>query len=268
MGKYKYTKVKTLRETNRQNQDLEARLTERNRDLQQAVDELETFSYTVAHELKAPLRSMVGYSRFILEDYEAELNEELAQMVHKIAAIGNNAIALIDHLLKYEMLAKREIGWENIDIQALIKEVFLELQIIDPKRVMKLKFKKALPSIRGDRILMKEVVYNILTNAIKFSRDRTQTVITVGCQTDAAGHQVYIKDNGVGFDMEFAGKLFGVFERLHTQEEFEGAGIGLALVKKVMQRHGGRVWIEGRPNEGATVYLVFPKEKKEKEDLN
>jgi light-regulated signal transduction histidine kinase (bacteriophytochrome) len=262
MGKYKYTKVKTLRKINRQDQELEARVAERTRTLQQAVGELEAFSYTVAHELKAPLRSIVGYSCFIMEDYGSNLNDEVAQMVQKIAAIGNNSIALIDHLQKYGMLTKREISWENIDIQALIKEVFLELQINDPKRMMKLKFKMALPSIRGDRILLKEVVYNILTNAIKFSRDRIQTVITVGCQTDATEHQFYIKDNGVGFDMEFAGKLFGIFERLHTQEEFEGDGIGLALVKKVMQQHGGRVWIEGRPNEGATVYLVFPKGEK------
>lgn len=263
MGKYKHIKVKTLREINQQNQELKARVAERIRTLQQAVGELEMFSYTVAHELKAPLRSMVGYCCFIMEDYGLSLNDEVAQMVQKIATIGNNSIALIDHLQKYGMLTKQEIHWESIDIQAMIKEVFLELQIIDPKRVIKLKFKKALPPIHGDRILLKEVVYNILTNAIKFSRDRIQTVITVDCQTTAAEHQFYIKDNGVGFDMEFAGKLFGIFERLHTQEEFEGDGIGLALVKKVMRQHGGRVWIEGRPNEGATVYLVFPKWEKQ-----
>jgi signal transduction histidine kinase len=250
---------KALQEINRLNRQLKAEVAERTLKLQRTTDELETFSYTVAHDLKAPLRSMVGYTQFILEDHQAGLPDELEQMVRKIAATGNNAIVLIDHLLKYGRLTKLEICWEDIDIQTVILETFQKLKMVVPQRVMELKFETALPLIRGDRILIKEIVYNVLDNAVKFTRDRAVTLITVGCRMSAAEHQVYIQDNGVGFEMEYAGKLFGVFERLHTQEEFEGSGIGLALVRKVMTRHGGRTWIEARLNKGAIVYLAFPK---------
>jgi two-component system sensor histidine kinase/response regulator len=256
MGKRKYIRVKSGETCYKL---LFEKMLKRTHELERAAEELETFSYTVAHDLKAPLRSMVGYTQFILEDYQTELPDELEEMVRKIAASGNNAIILIDHLLKYGRLTKLEICWESVDIQTVIIEIFQKLKMVDPQRVMELKFENALPPIRGDRILIKEIVYNVLDNAVKFTRDRAVTLITVGCRTDAAEHQIYIKDNGVGFEMEYAGKLFSVFERLHTQEEFEGSGIGLALVKKVMRRHGGQAWIEARLNEGATVYLAFPK---------
>ncbi|MGD8400729.1 MAG: ATP-binding protein [Bacillota bacterium] len=248
-----------LQEINRLKRQLETRVTERTRDLQQVAEDLEAFSYTVAHDLKAPLRAIVGYTQFIWEDYGAELSDDVGQMVRKIATIGNNALGLIDHLLKYGMLTKRAICWEDLNIQELITEVFRKLQTLHPGRVMDLQFIDPLPPLRGDRILLTEVVYNVLDNAVKFTRDRVRTVITVGCRSNATEHQLYIRDNGVGFEMEYAGKLFGIFERLHTQEEFEGSGVGLALVWKLMRRHGGRAGIEGRLNEGATVYLVFPK---------
>jgi signal transduction histidine kinase len=248
-----------LQKINQLDREMEMRIAERTRDLQRAAEDLEAFSYTVAHDLKAPLRAIVGYTQFILDDYGAGLPDALIQMVLKVAAIGNNALVLIDHLLKYGMLTKRAICWEDLNIQELIAEVFQKLQTLHPEREMVLQFVDKLPPIRGDLILIKEVVYNVLDNAVKFTRDRATTVITVGCRLSATEHQMYIRDNGVGFDMEYAGKLFGIFERLHTQEEFEGSGVGLALVRKLMQRHGGRAGIEGRLNEGATVYLAFPK---------
>jgi signal transduction histidine kinase len=241
------------------NRKMEARVNERTADIQRVAGELESFTHTVAHGLKAPLRAITSYSRFIQEDYGGELNADLAQMVSNISQIGNNAIALIDRLLEYCKTTTQEITWEDIDLQTLITEAFTELKSVTAaKRVLILNFETVLPQIRADRILLHEVIYNVLTNAFKFCRQRDKTVITVGCRTGGGEYQVYIRDNGVGFDMEFAGKLFRIFERLHTQEEFEGTGIGLAIVKKIMERHGGRVWIEGRLNEGATVYLGFP----------
>jgi signal transduction histidine kinase len=249
---------KGIQEVELLNQEVEARVNERTADLQRVVYELESFTHTVAHDLKAPLRAITSYSRFIQEDYGAELNADLAQMVANISDIGNNAIALIDRLLEYCKTTTQEITWEDIDLQALITEVFNKLKSMAAERVLELNFETALPPIRADRILLNEVIYNVLTNSFKFCRQRDKTVITVGCRIGVGEYQVYIRDNGVGFDMEYAGKLFGIFERLHTQEEFEGTGIGLATVKKIMERHGGRAWIKGRLNEGAIVYLGFP----------
>jgi two-component system sensor histidine kinase/response regulator len=180
-------------------------------------------------------------------------------MVSKINTISNNTLNMVDYLLDYCQITNQELIWEKISPAELITEIFGELLAGAAGQKLTLRWETALPQIRGDRVLLKAVFVNILDNAVKFSRGRAETVIAVGCRALPGKWQIYIRDNGVGFDMEFSGKLFGIFERLHTTEEFEGSGIGLATVKKIMQRHGGRVWIEGQVDCGATVYLTFPK---------
>lgn len=236
----------------------EVRIREQIADLQEAIGELEEFACIVAHDLKSPLRSIIGYSKFIFEEHGVTLNADLAQKVAAIYAIGSDTISMIDRLLYYCKTTNRELFWEEINPAALIVEIFTELQAGAAGQDLLLVWETTLPPIRGDRLLVKEVFVNVLANAIKFSRGRARSVITVGCRVLPSECEIRIRDNGVGFDMEFGGKLFGVFERMHTADEFEGSGIGLAAVKKIMQRHGGRVRIEGEVDAGATVYLVFP----------
>ncbi len=240
------------------NKDLEKRVGERTIDLENVIAELEAFAFIVSHDLKAPLRAISGYAKFIIEDYGPELHPDLGQMVTNIATIGNDAIKLIDRLLAYSLTSRRQLTKEAMNLQTMTTDVFDHLQTAYSNREMELRYERPLPWIHADKVLMREVVFNILTNAIKFSKDRPKTVITISCRTLATEYQVAIQDNGVGFDMEYAGKLFAVFQRLHSAEEFEGHGIGLATNKKIIQKHGGRIWIEGRLGAGATVYFTIP----------
>jgi two-component system sensor histidine kinase/response regulator len=239
-------------------QEAGTRIWEQTADLQQAVGELKAFVPIVAHDLKSPLRSIIGYCKFIFEDHGAALDAELVQKVAAIYTIGSDTISLIDRLLYYCKTTDQELIWEEINPAILIKEICAELQAGAAGQELVLMWETALPQIRGDRLLVKEVFVNVLANSLKFSRGRERTVITVGCRLAPSECQIYIRDNGVGFDMEFCGKLFGIFERLHTADEFEGSGIGLATVQKIMQRHGGRARIEGEVDVGTTVYLIFP----------
>ncbi len=247
-----------IQEIQELNKDLEKRVVERTIDLENVIAELEAFAFIVSHDLKAPLRSITGYARFISEDYGPALHPDLGQMVTNIAKIGNDAIKLIDRLLAYSLTSRRQLTKEAMNLQTMISDVFDHLQTAYSGREMELRYENSLPLIHADKVLMREVVFNILTNAIKFSRDRSKTMITVSCRTLATEYQIAIQDNGVGFEMEYAGKLFAVFQRLHSAEEFEGHGIGLATNKKIIQKHGGRIWIEGRLEAGATVYFTIP----------
>lgn len=244
--------IKTL------NDELEQRVQDRTCQLQNAVNELEGFAYTISHDLKAPLRAIDMYSSFIKEDYGASLNAEAGEMVEGIQKTSREMIGLISRLLDYSITSKTSLSKERVDAKYIIGEVWQQFKVMNPNRKMELIIEGDLPEIYVDKVLFKQVIVNIISNAVKFTKHRELAVITVGCLKERDEYIFSIKDNGAGFDMKYSSKLFNVFQRLHRKQEFEGTGIGLAAVKKIIQKHGGRVWIEGKVNEGAGVYFTIP----------
>ncbi len=240
------------------NAGLEQRVAERTSELQAAVCELEAFTYTVSHDLKSPLRAIDAYSRIMLEDYPEQMEGEIGEIAGHIKNISRDMIALINKLLQYSTTVRLDMNKKSININELISMIFNELTAALPERKIELVMETKLPYVKADKVLLKQVVYNVISNAIKFTKTRETAIIKVGHTVEKNEVVVYIKDNGVGFDMASSGKLFGIFQRLHAIDEFEGTGIGLATVRKIMHKHGGRTWIEGEPDKGATVYFTLP----------
>jgi two-component system sensor kinase len=220
--------------------------------------ELEGFSYSVSHDLRAPLRAISGFAEAVMEDYAPKLDDEGKRYLGLIQDNAHKMGQLIDDLLAFSRLGRQELTVAEIDIEALSSEVFEELQAQFPKRDIEFTV-QSVPHAYADRTLMRQVLTNLLSNAVKFTRPREKACIEFGYLPKPDGGAYYIKDNGVGFDMQYVGKLFGVFQRLHSDKEFEGTGVGLALVHRIVTRHGGRTWAEGKVDEGATFYFTLPK---------
>ncbi len=240
------------------NAELEQRVVERTAELQMAVSELEAFTFTVSHDLKSPLRAIDAYSRIMLEDYPKQMEGEIGEIAGNIKNISRDMIELINKLLQYSTTSRLDIYKESVEIKEMICMIFHELASALPERKIKLIMETELPRVIADKILLKQVIYNVISNAIKFTKTRDTAVIKVGYTIDKDEVVFYISDNGAGFDMELSGKLFGIFQRLHSTDEYEGTGIGLATVRKIMRKHGGRTWIEGKPDQGATVFFTLP----------
>ncbi len=231
----------------------------RTQQLSEANKELDAFSYSVSHDLRAPLRAVAGFSQMLVEDYGDKLDEEGQHQLDVIQNSAQQMGQLIDDLLAFSRLGRRELRMSDINVRAIAEEVIKQFQIFEPERTMRLKV-DALPPALGDQSMIREVLMNLLSNALKYSAIRETAVIEISGKTDGNESIYSVRDNGVGFDMKYAGKLFQVFQRLHSTEEFEGTGIGLALVQRIIHRHGGRVWAEGQVNQGATFYFSLPRD--------
>ncbi|HEX8964291.1 MAG TPA: ATP-binding protein, partial [Rhodocyclaceae bacterium] len=238
------------------NQELEQRVAQRTAQLEAANKELEAFSYSVSHDLRAPLRAIDGYSHILLEDYEGKLDDEGKRLLKSVRDSTGRMGQLIDDILEFSRTGRTQMAACAVDVAALAREVFEELAPPGGKARCEI---GALPRAMGDRAMLRQVLVNLIANALKFSRSREAPLIEVGGDGEGREARYWVKDNGVGFDPAHADKLFGVFQRLHRPSEFEGTGIGLAIVKRIVGRHGGRVWAEGKPGEGATIGFTLPR---------
>lgn len=246
----------------------EKKIEQANKELEKAVQklnqvnkELESFSYSVSHDLRAPLRALNGYSRMIEEDYAPVLDDEAKRLLGNIQYNAQRMGTLIDDLLAFSRLGRKEVQKSTIDTAKLVKNVLKEINIPTVyNAVIKI---NSLPPVDADYTLLRQVWINLLSNAVKYSSKKEKPEVQIGSTETELEIIFFVKDNGAGFNMEYADKLFGVFQRLHNPTEFEGTGIGLAIVQRIITKHGGRVWAEAKVNEGATFYFTLPKINKE-----
>ncbi|HEX6997141.1 MAG TPA: ATP-binding protein [Gammaproteobacteria bacterium] len=251
---------RTQEELKTLNAELEQRVAARTAQLEAANKELESFSYSVSHDLRAPLRAVGGFAELLWEDHAADLNAEAQRKLGVIRSEAARMGALIDDLLAFSRLGRKSLQPVDLDMAALVDNVFARLRTeADGGDRVELRVGR-LPQAHGDRALLEQVWVNLLSNAIKFSSRKDEPVVEVGAISEELEHVYYVRDNGAGFDPRYKAKLFGVFQRLHDGSEFPGTGVGLALVQRIVLRHGGRVWADGKPGEGATFYFTLPKE--------
>lgn len=241
------------------NRDLERRVVERTAELKAANEELEAFAYSVSHDLRAPLRAIDGFSQMLLEDYSDKLDEEGQRLLNVLRSRAIRMAQLIDDILRFSRAGRTEITSSSINMEALFSEVLDELQPAFAGRQLQIEL-GALPKARGDRAMMRQVIENLLGNSLKFTGKKADARITIGGHSEDGKALYFIRDNGAGFDMRYADRLFGVFQRLHGTDDFEGTGIGLAIVKRIVSRLGGTVWAEGEVGKGATFYFTLPSE--------
>lgn len=222
-----------------------------------ANKELEAFSYSVSHDLRAPLRAIHSYTKILEEEHRNELNEDAQNIIDIILRNSKKMGSLIDDLLAFARLGKKELMSSDINMHSLTKTIVRDFLTTDIENKIDITI-QTLPPASGDSALIKQVWINLISNAIKYSSKKELSIICIGYVKNEDKNVYYIKDNGVGFDMEYYPKLFGVFHRLHSNEEFEGTGIGLAIVQRIIDRHHGKIWAESKPNEGATFYFSLP----------
>jgi PAS domain S-box-containing protein len=233
-------------------------LENRARQLEVANKELESFSYSVSHDLRSPLRAIDGFSRLLEEDYQKVLDAEGLRLLSVIRQSSQRMATLIDDLLAFSQLGRKALSVEKIDMRQLVADAIEDVRSAAPSSGPEMSTGE-LPAASGDRILLRQVWVNLISNAFKYSSKNERPRVEIGSRTDDGGNAVYyVRDNGVGFDMRYYDKLFGVFQRLHRADEFPGTGVGLAIVQRVVARHGGRVWAEARPGNGATFFFSIP----------
>ena len=236
-----------------------AELQKRTIELEASNKELEAFAYSTSHDLRAPLRHVAGYAELLQKHAAAVLDEKSRRYVAMLLESAKRMGTLIDDLLAFSRIGRTETHNTLVSLEQVVREVLSEVERETDGRDIAWKV-GALPSLHGDRAMLRVALHNLIANAVKFTRTRPQAEIEIGSTNGKPDEVVvFVKDNGVGFDMKYVGKLFGVFQRLHRPESFEGTGIGLATVQRIVARHGGRVWAEGSIDGGATFYIAAPK---------
>jgi signal transduction histidine kinase len=250
--------VEEVAKANSQLEDKVREVTERTRELEAANRELDAFSYTISHDLRAPLRAVNGFTSILFEDYADALPPEATRYLKRVKEGGDHMGHLVDDLLAFSRLGRQALRTQRVSIKGLVERALEELSPALNGRQVEVTVGE-LPDCECDPTLIGQVFVNLLSNAFKYSRQREHARIEVGAldSKDGEGPVYFVRDNGAGFDMEYAGKLFGVFQRLHRAEDYEGTGVGLAIVQRVVQRHGGRIWAEAKVDEGATFYFTL-----------
>ncbi|MBC8095331.1 MAG: PAS domain S-box protein, partial [Akkermansiaceae bacterium] len=244
------------REILRMNAVLEERVRERTSELMAANQELEAFTYSVAHDLRAPLRHIDAFTKIIFDDFAADIPAEAHRYLQNIRKGSQNMNQLVDDLLNLARVGRQELKREITPLNPLVSEVILELRRDTDNRVIEWHV-DALPTVEIDPGLIKQVFVNLLSNAVKYTRPRSKTVVEIGQRHVGDDMAFFVQDNGVGFNMKYSDKLFGVFQRLHRADEFEGTGVGLATVERIIRKHGGRIWAESELDKGATFYFTL-----------
>jgi signal transduction histidine kinase len=255
----------TVRRLRLENIALERRVQERtvqleaaNRELEDANKELESFSYSISHDLRTPLRHIDGFSQLLVDSYSEHLPAAGQRLLQNVRSGATRLGVLIDDLLNFSRLSRQPLVKRNVRLAMLVQEVLGELQREQEGREVEIRV-SPLPDCPGDPSLLKQVFVNLLTNALKFTRRRDRAVIQIDCEEQDGDLLCTVRDNGAGFNMEYASKLFGVFQRLHKAEEFEGTGVGLSIVQRIIHRHGGRIWAEAEVDKGATFHFTLPR---------
>jgi PAS domain S-box-containing protein len=238
------------------NEQLDKRVRDRTAELESANRELESFSYSVSHDLRAPLRAINGFSNLLISDYAGDLSGEALMYLDKVKDNANKMALLIDDLLAFSRLSRNPLKKRRVDLRGLVVQVIEELHVEAGEREIKWQIGD-LPPCQADPALLKQVYSNLIGNALKYTRPRPVPVIEIGSRKLRGETVYFVRDNGVGFDMRYAGNLFGVFQRLHSEAEFEGTGIGLAIVQRIVNRHGGKIWAEAEVDRGATFYFTL-----------
>lgn len=238
------------------NSQLEEKVEERTIQLKTVNKELEAFSYSVSHDLRAPLRALHGYSKMIEEDYNSILDDEAKRLLGNIQYYSQKMGKLIDDLLEFSRMGRKEIQKSNVKMEETVNDVVNELKFSTPKNTSI--SIHHLPDAEADLTLIYQVWMNLISNAIKYSSKMDSPKIEIGSEINKNDITYYVKDNGAGFDMKYSHRLFGVFQRLHAPEDFEGTGIGLAIVQRILIKHDGKIWMNSQPNNGATFYFTLP----------
>jgi len=246
-----------VRRLRMENEELQRRVRERTTELEAANKELEAFSYSISHDLRAPLRSVGAFSSILLQEHSSKMPAEARRLLDIVTTSARRMEQLIEDLLRFSRLSRQPLSKQPVDIPALVHAILEELRQQESERHIEVKVGEV-PNCVGDPSLLKQVFVNLLSNAFKFTRQKEKAIVEVGCQQQEGETVYFVRDNGAGFDARYAEKLFGVFQRLHSAEQFEGTGVGLSIVQRIVQRHGGRIWAEGKVDEGATFYFTLP----------
>ena len=226
-------------------------------ELERAYKDMESFSYAASHDLRAPLITIEGFSNILLEDYAEKLDDKGKDLLNRVSNSAKKMKQLVADLLAFSRVSTKEILKYDFNMEELAQKLVDELTPTIGERDIKFEIKQ-MPSAYGDLFMMNQVLLNLLSNAIKFTQTRENAMIEVGGYSENNENVYYVRDNGMGFDMQFSDRLFGLFQRIHSSQEVEGTGIGLVIVKNIIEKHGGRVWAEGKPDEGATFYFTLP----------